>query len=141
MGHVSSIALGIALNKKDRSVYVFDGDGSFIMHMGSVAVNGQAKIENFRHIVFNNGSHESVGGQPTVGQVINITDIARACGYDVTYSVGNEEELEKAIKDIAGYKGKVLLEIKIKNGSRVDLGRPTISLKKMKDDFMEQINR
>ena len=141
MGHVSSIALGIALNKKDKSIYVFDGDGSFIMHMGSVAVNGQAKIENFRHIVFNNGSHESVGGQPTVGQVINITDIARACGYDVTYSVGNEEELEKAIKDIAGYKGKVLLEIKIKNGSRADLGRPTISLKKMKDDFMEQINR
>ncbi len=96
MGHASSIGLGIAMNEKDKSVYVLDGgDGSFIMHMGAIAINGQAKVDNFRHIVFNNGSHESVGGQATVGQDINIVDIAKACGYDLVFSVENKKELEK----------------------------------------------
>lgn len=141
MGHASSIGLGIAMNEKDKSVYVLDGDGSFIMHMGAIAINGQAKVDNFRHIVFNNGSHESVGGQATVGQDINIVDIAKACGYDLVFSVENKKELEKRIQDIFNYKGKVLLEIKIKNGSRSDLGRPTISPEEMKSRFMEQINK
>lgn len=140
MGHTSSIGLGIAMNEKDKNVYVLDGDGSFIMHMGAIAINGQAKVNNFRHIIFNNGSHESVGGQATVGQDINIVNIAKACGYDLALSVKTKEELEREIQDISNYKGKILLEIKIKNGSRFDLGRPTIYLKKMKNNFMKQIN-
>lgn len=141
MGHASSIGLGIAMNQKDKNVYVLDGDGAFIMHMGAIAINGQAEVNNFRHIVFNNGSHESVGGQATVGQNINIADIAKACGYDLVLSVENKKELEKGIEDISNYKGKVLLEIKIKNGSRSDLGRPTIPPVEIKNRFMKQINR
>ena len=141
MGHASSIGLGIAMNEKDKNVYVLDGDGAFIMHMGAIAINGQTKVNNFRHIVFNNGSHESVGGQATVGQDINIADIAKACGYDLVLSVENKKELEKGIEDISNYKGKVLLEIKIKNGSRSDLGRPTIPPVEIKNRFMKQINR
>ena len=141
MGHASSIGLGIAMNEKDKNVYVLDGDGAFIMHMGAIAINGQTKVNNFRHIVFNNGSHESVGGQATVGQNINIADIAKACGYDLVLSVENKKELEKGIQDISNYKGKVLLEIKIKNGSRSDLGRPTIPPVEIKNRFMKQINR
>lgn len=141
MGHASSIGLGIAMNEKDKNVYVLDGDGAFIMHMGAIAINGQTKVNNFRHIVFNNGSHESVGGQATVGQDINIADIAKACGYDLVLSAENKKELEKGIQDISNYKGKVLLEIKIKNGSRSDLGRPTIPPEEIKNRFMKQINR
>lgn len=141
MGHASSIGLGIAMNQKDKNVYVLDGDGAFIMHMGAIAINGQAEVNNFRHIVFNNGSHESVGGQATVGQNINIADIAKACGYDLVLSVENKKELEKGIEDISNYKGKVLLEIKIKNCSRSDLGRPTIPPVEIKNRFMKQINR
>lgn len=140
MGHASSIGLGIAKNKEDKNIYVLDGDGAFIMHMGAISIIGQSKLDNFRHVVFNNGSHESVGGQPTVGHKIDMVSIAKACGYEKAFCVKDEEELKKTIKDISGYKGKVLLEVRIRNGSRDDLGRPTIPLSEIKDSFMKQIN-
>lgn len=71
MGHASSIALGIAMIKKSRSVYCFDGDGAAIMHLGAFATVGQIKPQNFKHIIFNNGSHDSVGAQPSAGLDIN----------------------------------------------------------------------
>ena len=81
MGHASQIALGIALAQPDRQVFCLDGDGAVIMHMGALAIIGSQKPANFKHIVFNNGAHDSVGGQPTVGFEINIRQIAVACGY------------------------------------------------------------
>lgn len=87
MGHASQIALGIALNKPDKIICCFDGDGATIMHMGSLAIVGQRAPRNYIHIVFNNGAHDSVGGQPTVGLDIDIPEIAKACGYKTFHSV------------------------------------------------------
>ena len=81
MGHASQIALGIALEKKDRKVWCFDGDGATIMHMGSMAIVASKSPNNYVHVVFNNGAHDSVGGQPTVGLKINIPAVAEAVGY------------------------------------------------------------
>ena len=63
MGHASQIALGIVLHKPNRRVYCFDGDGASIMHMGNMAITGSMLPNNYVHIVFNNGAHDSVGGQ------------------------------------------------------------------------------
>ncbi len=81
MGHTSQIALGVALQQPARPVFCLDGDGSVIMHMGSLAINAQWGSPNFTHIVLNNGVHDSVGGQPTVGFAIDFGQIAQAVGY------------------------------------------------------------
>ena len=138
MGHCSQIALGISMfNKND--VYCIDGDGSVIMHMGSLAINGTSKLKNFKHIILNNGSHESVGGQPTVGKEINFTKIAKNCGYKKSKKVSNFIELKKGIKWLHENKGPLLLEILIKNGSRSNLGRPQESPYINKINFMNNI--
>ena len=87
MGHASSIAFGVAINKPDRKVFCFDGDGAFLMHMGASAVIASRKLPNLKHIVFNNEAHDSVGGQPTVMNHVEIADVIKGCGYDNVYQV------------------------------------------------------
>ena len=139
MGHASQIALGIAIAKPQRTVLCIDGDGALLMHMGSLAINGAMKAENVIHIVINNGAHESVGGQPTVGFNIDVPAIAKANGYSSAMSIETSEELQKVAKTIHNIKGPVLIEIKTKTGSRDDLGRPTISPVDNKTDFMKNL--
>ena len=109
MGHSSSIALGIALEKTERTVYCLDGDGSLLMHMGSLGSIGDLAPERFRHIIFNNGVHESVGGQPTVAFKLDIPLIAQGCGYKKTFKAENKEEIQNALRQIRGMDGPVLL--------------------------------
>jgi phosphonopyruvate decarboxylase len=136
MGHTSQIALGIAIQKLHSNVYCIDGDGSVIMHMGSLAIIGSSKLPNFKHIVLNNGSHESVGGQPTVARLINLERIAKDCGYAFSKSVRSMDRLKVEIKNLIDSTGPGFLEIMIKQGSRPDLGRPTIPPIENKKDYM-----
>ena len=142
MGHASQIALGIALEKKDRKVWCFDGDGATIMHMGSLAIVASKKPSNYIHVVFNNGAHDSVGGQPTVGLKIDLPAVAKAVGYNATYSVSTKEQLQKLLQDISSAKqGPVLLEIKVKKGNRKDLGRPTTTPIENKEALMNFLKK
>ena len=125
MGHASQIALGIALQQPDRPVYCFDGDGACIMHMGNMAITASMTPKNYFHVIFNNGAHDSVGGQPTVGMDVSLTDIADAMGYKKSISVCLEQQLQTAINEAKNSEGPVLLEIKVKKGNRKDLGRPS----------------
>lgn len=125
MGHASQIAMGIALKKPDRPVYCFDGDGAVLMHMGSLAISGTANLSNFTHIVFNNGVHESVGGQPTVGFNIDFPAIAAACGYKSVTCVKTDADFETAIKDAQNNDCASFIEVQVLPGHRADIGRPT----------------
>ena len=136
MGHASQIALGIALAKQDRRVWCFDGDGATIMHMGSLAIVASKQPKNYVHVVFNNGAHDSVGGQPTVGLNINLPRIARAVGYQHTFSVSTKEDLMDILNDVKSSDGPTLLEIKVKKGNRKDLGRPTTTPIENKEALM-----
>ncbi|MBU1082997.1 phosphonopyruvate decarboxylase [Patescibacteria group bacterium] len=127
MGHASQIALGIALNKSTRQVYCLDGDGAAIMHLGSMAIIGAQKPINFKHILFNNGVHESVGNQPTVGMQIDFQGIARSCGYKTVLMADNEVSLRAQIISLQEATGPAFLEIRVAPGHRSDLGRPTTS--------------
>jgi len=137
MGHTSQIALGIALQKKDRQVYCLDGDGSLIMHMGSLAINASMKCANFKHIVFNNSAHDSVGGQPTVGSQIDIKSIALSAGYRWAKVVSTEDEIISALNEISKIDGPALLEIQVKKGFRKKLTRPTTTPIENKEIFMD----
>jgi len=136
MGHASQIALGIAMEKTDRKVWCFDGDGASIMHMGNMAIVASKGVRNYIHVIFNNGAHDSVGGQPTVGLKINLPAIARAVGYNDAVSVDNMADLKAAVMKFAEAEGPVLLQVCVKKGNRKDLGRPTTTPVQNKDAIM-----
>jgi phosphonopyruvate decarboxylase len=129
MGHCSSIALGVSLATKKNTV-VLDGDGALIMHMGSMCVNGNQSPKNFKHILFNNGAHDSVGGQLTVGFDVNFSEIAKSCGYNIIICTdyNNENCVKESVKKLLETDGPVFLEVRCDKGARSDLGRPPSSL-------------
>ena len=136
MGHASQIALGIAMAKPNRKVWCFDGDGAAIMHMGSMAIVANKAPKNYVHVVFNNGAHDSIGGQPTVGLKIDLPAVAKAVGYTKTFSVEKKEDLEVILYELKEQAGPVLLEVKVKKGNRKDLGRPTTTPIQNKEALM-----
>ena len=136
MGHASQIALGIALAKPERMVWCFDGDGACIMHMGSMAIVASKVPENYVHVVFNNGAHDSVGGQPTVGLKIDLPAVATAVGYKQVYTVETKEYLKELLEKLKSQDGPVFLEVKVKKGNRKDLGRPTTTPIQNKEALM-----
>lgn len=136
MGHSSSIALGIALQRPDKRVWIIDGDGALLMHMGSMAVLGATNPNNVVHVVINNGAHETVGGMPTVASKIDVVSIAKACGYKNAESVDCMEDLESALKKATNTRELTLIEVKCAIGARDDLGRPTTTAKENKENFM-----
>jgi phosphonopyruvate decarboxylase len=139
MGHCSQIAAGVALAKPDCEVYCFDGDGAVIMHMGSLSIIGSLRLGNFKHVVFNNAAHDSVGGQPTVGNMVNFSLLASACGYRMVETARTKAELESALARLAGAEGPALLEVVVRPGARPDLGRPKEPPTDMKQNFMAEL--
>ena len=126
MGHANMIALGLAQNT-DRHVFCIDGDGASIMHLGNLTSIGQSGAKNLIHILLNNAAHDSVGGQPTCADIIDLPLIAKACGYVSFKSMSNLHDMQSYIQQIKCQAGPHFLEVKIKKGSRSDLGRPTSS--------------
>ena len=145
MGHASQIALGIAMEKPDRRVWCFDGDGATIMHMGSMAIVASKQPGNYFHVVFNNGAHDSVGGQPTVGLNIDLPAVAKAVGYKHVVSVDNKEDLENQLSifnsQFSISEGPILLEVRVKKGNRKDLGRPTTTPVENKEALMQFLHK
>ncbi len=141
MGHASSIALGIALQKPSLPVYCLDGDGALIMHMGILSTVGTLSPPNFRHVVLNNYTHDSVGGQETSASVIDMAQLARACGYKEVHSVSTARDITTAMQNFADKRFPVFLEIKIKGGARKDLKRPTTTPRQNKDKFMDFLQK
>lgn len=139
MGHSSSIALGVAINKPDTRVWCVDGDGAVLMHMGSMAVLGANAPKNMIHIVINNGAHETVGGMPTVAGNIDLVAIAKACGYTNAVCVDTFEALDAELEAAKKRHELSLIEVKCSIGARDDLGRPTTTAIENKQNFMEYL--
>ena len=139
MGHSSSIALGVAINKPDTRVWCVDGDGAVLMHMGSMAVLGANKPKNMIHVVINNGAHETVGGMPTVAGNINLVKVALACGYPNAVCVDSFEDLDRELENAKNRNELSLIEVKCSIGARDNLGRPTTTALENKQNFMEYL--
>ena len=137
MGCAQSIALGIAQAKKDKKVFVFDGDGSALMQLGSLATTGHVHPDNFYHIIFDNCAHDSTGGQPTCSESVDFGKIALGCNYKSVFYANNLEEIEGKFANLIKTNGPNMLIIKIKKGARDDLGRPPMHPRDHKKHFME----
>ncbi len=139
MGHASSIALGIALNKPGRRVFCLDGDGAFLMHMGAAPVIASLRLSGFKHVIFNNEAHDSVGAQPTVMSGVDLPQLLKGCGYGKVYLATSPQEIEEVWADFYNADVPALLEIRVSTGSRKDLGRPRERPEENKRDFMSFI--
>lgn len=137
MGHASSIALGVALNKPKTKIWCIDGDGAVLMHMGSIAVLGANKPENMVHIIINNEAHETVGGMPTVSSSVDYVAVAKACGYPNAVCVDSFEELDKELQIAKESNELCMIEVKCSIGARDNLGRPTTTAIENKENFMK----
>lgn len=140
MGHVSSVGLGIALARPEKNVVVFDGDAAVVMHMGALATNCRYKAGNMIHIVLNNGVNESVGGQPSAGYVVNLTEIASACGYQTPgHAVEAKEELQKIIRNHRKGEMPLFIDVHVRQGIRSDMPKLNINHKMQKKALMENL--
>lgn len=140
MGHSSSIALGIAINKPSKKVWCIDGDGSVLMHLGAMPLIGANKPDNLVHVVINNGSHDTVSGMPTVAVGINLVDIAKACGYSDSVCVDDYDDLDRELEKAKRRDELSFIEVKSSIGARYNLGRPTITPIENKMQFMDYLN-
>ena len=139
MGHASAIALGVALkDTAGRDVWCLDGDGALLMHMGGMAVISAHGPANFNHVIFNNGVHDSVGGQPTPVDRLDIPALALAAGYRSAHRVERLEDIGPAIQAVRG-QGPALIEIMVRPGNRADIGRPTVSPADARRRFMNTL--
>lgn len=141
MGHSSSIALGVAINKPNRKVWCIDGDGAVLMHMGSMAVLGSISPKNMIHIIINNGAHETVGGMPTVASKINLVAIAKGCGYPNAVCVDNTDDFDRELQRAKERNELSMIEVKCSIGAREDLGRPTTTAIENKVNFMNYLKK
>ena len=140
MGHSSSIALGVAINKPNQRIWCVDGDGAALMHMGAMAVIGANQPKNLIHVVVNNSAHETVGGMPTVAGSVNLVGIAKACGYPYAVCVNCFEDLDKELEAAKERGALSLIEAKCSIGARDDLGRPTTTALENKQAFMKYLS-
>ena len=141
MGHASSIALGVAINKPNTKIWCIDGDGAVLMHMGAMAVMGANAPKNVIHIVINNCAHETVGGMPTVAGKIDLVAIAKACGYPNAVCVDSFNELDEQLLNAKNCDELSFIEVKCSIGAREDLGRPTTTALENKENFMNYLKK
>jgi len=141
MGCSSSIALGIALQKKEKNVFVFDGDGAVIMQEGSLSTIGHYAPENLYHIIFDNQVYDSTGGQPTVSTTVDFEKLSLANGYINSKTVFTKNELISTIKELEFKKGPMMIIVKVNKGARKTLGRPTTTPIQNKNTFMDFLSQ
>ena len=133
MGCVSSLGLGLALARREKDIVVIDGDGSLLMRLGSLATNGHYRPPNMLHILLDNGTYDSTGGQSTVSGNINFVDVAHSCGYEKSVHVHDLGELETRIREWKKERRLAFLYMRIATGSRENLGRPGIKPHEVKE--------
>ena len=135
MGHTSSVALGYSLSSKNKTICI-DGDGSLLMHLGSIKTAGTFANKNFKYILLNNNSHDSVGGQSTYANNIDFEKLSKSLGFKRFFSIKNKKNLKKNIKNFLSGNSLNFLEVKVANSKIKKLPRPT-DLIKVKNQFMK----
>ena len=135
MGHTSSVALGYSLSTNKKTICI-DGDGSFLMHLGSIKTAGNFANKNFKYILLNNNTHDSVGGQSTYVKNIDLEKLSKSLGFKKFYSIRNNQNLKKNLKQFLSGNSLNFLEVKVTNSKIKNLPRPK-NLINIKNQFMK----
>ncbi len=137
MGCASSIALGLALSRKDLRVIVLDGDGAALMRLGAMSTIGAAAPQNLLHILLDNECHDSTGGQATVTAQTDLAAVAAACGYARVQRTVDPGQLVAALR--ATTAGPHFVHVKTLPGEDTELTRPKITPPEVARRLMEHI--
>lgn len=141
MGCASSIGFGVVRRYQDRKVIVLDGDGAVLMKMGTLATIGHYRPKNLIHIVLDNNSHDSTGGQPTVSNTAELEKIALYAGYVHSVRIYSAESLRDNLLKALKTDGPHFLLVKVKKGADKNLGRPKLTSLEIKDRFMKFLQK
>ena len=139
MGLASSIGLGVALKSTKKKIFVFDGDGNILMNLGSLITIGIIKPKNLVHVIFDNSSHESTGGQPTATNKIQLSKIAKSANYKV-FQVKTKNQLVRVLQKIKLIPGPIMIIVKIEKGGVISK-RINIEPSKIKNRFMNSLTK
>ena len=134
MGHAGSLAAALSFFTSQR-VFLLDGDGSLLMHLGALAITGRLPDLELVYILVNNGAHQSVGGQPTVGYQTDFISISRACGFEKNHLITNETELKKWLP--GAREGKQFAEVRVNTRMPASLPRPKESFEQARNQLMQ----
>ena len=101
---------------------VLEGDGAGLMRLGAWSAIGYARPANLRHVLIDNGCHDSTGGQSSLSGTVDFCALAAGSGYA---AVGR-------LADPAGFgawldapaDGPAFLHAPILPGTPADLPRP-----------------
>jgi phosphonopyruvate decarboxylase len=137
MGTASAIGFGVAHALPEQPVVVLDGDGAALMKLGSFATIGYYHPKNLLHILLDNETHDSTGGQQTSSPVTRFAEIAAATNYQNAYSAERADDIRASVRHLRGTPGPSLLHIKIQPGSPKGIGRPAVKPHEVKERFMD----
>lgn len=126
MGCAAGMGLGVALNA-DNPVVVVDGDGAALMKLGTLGTIGAYAPKNLVHLVLDNGTYDSTGGQPTTSASVDFAAAAVACGYARAQRCDDLETFAALLRDAVATPGPHLIHARIQPGSLKELGRPTVT--------------
>jgi phosphonopyruvate decarboxylase len=140
MGTASAIGFGLARTQPKLPVVVLDGDGAALMKLGSFATIGNYQPANLLHILLDNESHDSTGGQRTVSGVVDFVGVAAATNYRHAISAERPDDVRAAVQFLRQQAGPSLLHVRIRPGSPKNLGRPTVKPHEVKERFMAWVN-
>ena len=126
MGCAAGMGLGVALNT-EKPVVVVDGDGALVMKMGTLATIGAYAPKNLVHLVLDNGTYDSTGGQPTVSGGVDFAGVAAAAGYAKGVRCDDLDGFAAVLTEALKDGGPTLIYLKIAPGSLKELGRPTVT--------------
>ncbi|HJM83134.1 MAG TPA: phosphonopyruvate decarboxylase [Nitrospinota bacterium] len=135
MGLASALGLGLSLARTSGRTVILDGDGALLMHMGSLGTLGYYGPSEIVHIVIDNETYESTGGQFSVSSTVDFCSVAAACGYASAWRVDTETAIKDALDKTSGVIGPHLIHIKVADGSAVSLGRPNIKPTQIAERF------
>ena len=139
MGLASSIGLGVSIKNPKKRIFIFDGDGNILMNLGSMVTIGSIRPKNLVHIIFDNSSHESTGGQPTNSKYVNIKKIAHSANYTV-YETNNKIKFKNILKNLKKNSGPIMIIVKIQT-KKIVSKRISHTPVKIKTRFMNSLNR
>jgi len=112
MGGASSLGLGLALARPERRVIVFDGDGSLLMQLGSLATNAGARARNFIHLLFKNGVYHTSGSQEIPGGLqVDFAQMAKGAGYRTVLEIGELDEFKRRFPKMLTEEGPIFCQL------------------------------
>ncbi|MGD1147523.1 MAG: thiamine pyrophosphate-dependent enzyme [Thermoanaerobaculaceae bacterium] len=140
MGQVASIALGLAMTRRERIV-ALDGDGNLLMGLGGLALVGGLKPPNLYHLVFDNGCYATTGGQPALSQQVDLAAAAAGAGYPWARRCSSAGGAREGMKAWLSASGPAFLDLAVETADPAPAPRIPMTPEQMAERVRDALGR